>query len=203
MKKFNFYKKKISFFLFVAFFSCCYVAFAQEKEYLKDGTIEEQIDFVIEKSSNWDIYKLITRSWMTTLKKSVMDSLNITKTEITTQKRLIIEKETEIKNLQDALQETKEHLNVAQNEKDTITVMGGDFSKGVFLTTTILIILALAVLLVLIFGLYKRNAAVLSKISEELDVTNKEFEDYRQESRKKHEQLVVQHHREIKKLKGM
>ena len=180
-----------------------YYVFAQEREYLKDGTIEEQIDYVIDKSSTWEASKVIKTIWVTTLKKSVLDTLGTAKNEIAMQKQLVIEKEVEIVNLQDDLQETMNKLNVAQNEKDTITVFGADFSKGIFLTMTILIILALAALVVILFGLYKRNAVVLNKIMEELETTNRDFENYRQESRKKHEQLVVQHHREIKKLKGM
>lgn len=198
-----FFRKTCMALCFGTFFTFYSIVSAQEKEYLKDGSIEAQIDNIVEKSSNWDTYKMVPRGWMTTLKKNTLDTLNAAKNEIAFQKSLVLEKETEIENLQDELLETKSKLNVTQNEKDTISFMGANFSKGVFLTTIIIIFIVLAVIVVVSLGLFKRNAVVLNKITEELEVTNRDFENYRQESRKKHEQLVIQHHKEIKKIKGL
>jgi hypothetical protein len=44
---------------------------------------------------------------------------------------------------------------------------------------------------------------VIQKNKEELSKITDEFEKYRQEARLKQEQLVIQHHKEIQKLKGI
>ena len=180
-------------------------SYAQDdrKIYLNDGTIEEQLEHVISKSSNWDVYKLILNDWVTKLRRNTLDSLNASKREIVAQKELVANRDKEISELQSTLQKTRDDLNLVQKEKNSITIFGMNISKGIFLSVTILIILGLATFAVMAFGLYKRSFSVINKTQTELDKITQEFETHRQEARKKQEQLVVQHHKEIKRLKGI
>jgi preprotein translocase subunit SecF len=202
MKRFNcFINKKLVIILLL--FSVIIFVSAQEKEYLKDGTIEEQISYVIDKSSSWDNHKVILNSWISNLKKNTLDSISSLKKEISSQRNLLSEKEAEIINLQDDLKNTKDNLDKTESEKDTIPFLGINFSKNAFLTTVILIFIILIALVITIFWLYNRSFKVIRKTQEELETINKEFEEHRQESRKKYEQLVVKHHKEIQKFRGL
>jgi predicted PurR-regulated permease PerM len=189
--------------IFLTLFSFIFSASAQDREYLKDGTIEEQINHVIEKSYSWENYKSVPNSWLSSLKRNTLDSLNSLKKEIDLQKNSLAEKETEINNLQTDLKNTKENLDKTETEKDTIPFLGILFSKNAFLTTVIIIFIVLIALMIIIFWLYNRGFNIIRKTQEELETTTKEFEDYRQESRKKYEQLVVQHHKEIQRFRGL
>ena len=197
--------KKIIISSFLMIFAFHISSFAQEdrKVYLSDGTIEEQLEHVIGKSSNWDAYKLILNDWVTKLRRNVVDSLNASKNEIAAQKELVANRDNEISELQSTLQKTRDELNLVQKEKDSITLLGVNISKGIFLSVTIIIVIGLAAFAVMAFGLYKRSFAAINKTQAELDKITQEFEIHRQEARKKQEQLVVQHHKEIQRLKGI
>ena len=197
--------KKIVISSFLMIFAFHISSFAQEdrKVYLSDGTIEEQLEHVIGKSSNWDAYKLILNDWVTKLRRNVVDSLNASKNEIAAQKELVSSRNNEIAELQSTLQKTRDELNLVQKEKDSITLLGVNISKGIFLSVTIIIVIGLAAFGVMAFGLYKRSFGVVNKTQAELDKITQEFETHRQEARKKQEQLVVQHHKEIQRLKGI
>ncbi|MCL2073544.1 MAG: hypothetical protein FWH18_06475 [Marinilabiliaceae bacterium] len=177
--------------------------FAQEKEYLKDGSIEEQITHLTNRSTSWENHKVVLNSWLSNLKKNVLDTIALSKQEVELLKKSLAEKENEIKNLRESLQKASSELSDVQHEKDTFIFLGINFSKGLFLTTVITLILVLMALIIASFGLYKRSFDTIRKTRDELDTINTEYENYRQESRKKHEQLVVQHHREMQKLKGL
>ena len=193
----------ISLFLMIFIFQISSYSQEDRKVYLNDGTIEEQLEHVISKSSNWDIYKLILNDWVTKLRRNTLDSLNASKNEIAAQKELVANRDNEIAELQSTLQKTRDDLNLVQKEKNSITLLGVNISKGIFLSVTIIIVIGLAAFGVMVFGLYKRSFAVINKTQTELDKITQEFETHRQEARKKQEQLVVQHHKEIQRLKGI
>lgn len=173
------------------------------KAYLTEGTLEEQFNHVIDKSSSWENYKMITNSWINTLRRNTLDTLTTAKKEIALQKSLANEKEETIVTLQNTLEETQSALNLAVKEKNSFRILGLNISKGLFLTITWLIIIGLAGLSFVAIGLYKRSFSVIQKNKEELSKITDEFEKYRQEARLKQEQLVIQHHKEIQKLKGI
>jgi hypothetical protein len=63
------------------------------------------------------------------------------------------------------------------------------------------VIFALIILLVLGSFLFKRNLSTTYSTRKDLDQIKGEFEEYRRTSRERHEQLVINHFNEIKKLK--
>ena len=196
---------KKSFFIgSIVFLAAGFTVQAQDnKAYPTDGTLEEQINHVIDKSSSWENYKMITNSWINTLRRNTLDTLNTAKKEIALQKSMVAEKEAAIVALQNTLEETQNSLNLAIKEKNSFRILGMNISKGLFLTISWLVIIGLAILAFVTFGLYQRSFSVIQKKKEELAKINSEFENYRREARLKHEQLVIQHHKEIQKLKGL
>jgi peptidoglycan hydrolase CwlO-like protein len=189
--------------LFFTLFSFVLFAHAQDKDYPKDGTIETQINHVIDKSPGWENYKSVLTSWLSSLKKNTLDSLNLSKKEIDSQRKSIAEKEAEINNLQERLKDATGKLDEIDTERNTIPFFGINFSKNIFLSTVIVILLILIALISILFWLYKHSFTVIRKTQEELEKTSKEFEEHRQDSRKKYEQLVIQHHKELQKFRGL
>lgn len=180
--------------------------FAQDvktKQYLKDGTIEEQINHVIEQSSRWETYKMITDGWVSALRKNTFDTLKVMRSEIASQKMLLTQKDSTISQLENSLSETREALSVAQKEKNSFRFLGSNMSKGFYQSITWFAILTLAILLSIMFGLYNKSFSKIKRAKGELEETKNEFEAYRQDARKKYEDLVKQHHKEIIKLKGL
>ena len=64
------------------------------------------------------------------------------------------------------------------------------------------IVLGLAAFAAIMFVLFKRSHLVTSQTKNELDTTEKEFNEYRKSAREKYEKLVVSHHHEVMKLKN-
>lgn len=174
---------------------------ASNKIYNNDASIQDQFKQVVEKSSKWQNYIMVLDNWAVNLQKNTLDTLSRVKNEVAEQKTLITQKENAIKSLETTLEETKAGLSEAIKERNSFSIVGMKISKGLFLTTTWLIIIALAVFSFIAMGLYKKSFSVVNKTNEELAKTNEEFETYRKDSRKKYEQLVVQHHKEMQKLK--
>jgi len=174
----------------------------KSQAYINNATIEEQFTQVFDKSSKWENYKVVLESWLTSLRRNSLDSLNTFKQEIANQKGLVQEKEITIDSLNVKLKSTQEELATAIEARNSFSVLGISTSKGFFLTVTWLIILSLAGFSIIALGLYKRSFSVIQKTKEDLDKTSLELENYRQETRKKQEQMVIQHHKEMQKLKG-
>lgn len=172
------------------------------KVYPKQATIEEQFHHVIEKSSKWENYKMVTDTWLTSLRRNTLDSINLLKTNIAEKNTIIAQKDTTIKKLEANLEATNQSLLKATKEKNSFSIIGIVISKPLFLTLTWFIIIALSVISFVAISFYKRSHFIIKKIKDEQMKTLQDFDDYRQDSRKKYEQLVVQHHKEMQKLKG-
>ncbi len=54
------------------------ISFAQEddKLSLNEGTVDNQFEYVIQKSNNYQEFKVVKKTWMYALKAHTMDSLN-------------------------------------------------------------------------------------------------------------------------------
>lgn len=171
------------------------------KVYPKQATIEEQLNHVIEKSSRWENYKMVTDTWLTNLRRNTLDSINLLKATIDDRNSIITQRDTTIKKLETNLEATNQLLLKATKEKNSFTIIGIVISKPLFLTLTWTIIIALSIISFMAITFYKRSHFIIKKTKEEHSKTLQDFDDYRQESRKKYEQLVVQHHKEMQKLK--
>jgi flagellar biosynthesis/type III secretory pathway M-ring protein FliF/YscJ len=104
--------------------------------------------------------------------------------------------------LEQTLQETTEERDLAIKNKNSLSFLGIQMNKAFYNSIMWIIILALAVLLVILFLLFKRSFTVTRQTTKDLEETREEFESYRQQSRERYEKLVVQHHQEVLKLKG-
>jgi hypothetical protein len=174
----------------------------KSQAFINNATIEEQFTQVVDKSSKWENHKVVLESWLTGLRRNALDTLKTSKQEIANQKALVKEKEITIDTLNVKLKTTQEELVTALEARNSFSVLGINTSKGVFLTVTWLIILSLAAFSIVALGLYRRSFSVIQKTKEDLDKITAEFDIYRQDTRKKQEQLVIQHHKEMQKLKG-
>lgn len=176
--------------------------FSQNK--FQDGlTISEQWEFIKQKSSRWENYSMIQDPWLNNIKSSVLDSLD-SKNKIiaelnSTINKINIEKE----ELTQKAENIKQELEKTRTEKNNFEILNISMNKSVFVSIISFTFLGLLIFTAFSFLLFKRENMNMSKCKKENEQLKQEFEDYRQESRIKQEQLVIQHHKEIQKLKGM
>ena len=176
--------------------------FSQNK--FQDGlTISEQWEFIKQKSSRWENYSMIQDPWLNNIKSSVLDSLDNKNKMIaelnSTINKINIEKE----ELTQKAENIKQELEKTKTEKNNFEILNISMNKSVFVSIISFTFLGLLIFTAFSFLLFKRENMNMSKCKKENEQLKQEFEDYRQETRIKQEQLVIQHHKEIQKLKGM
>jgi len=106
--------------------------YSQETKILNEGTIENQLDFVINKSGKFKEYKVVKKTWIYTLKAHVLDSLQKEKYTIIEANKLISKKQKDFSLLQEELIKINKQLDSVTNSKNTIKLFGIEFEKDLF-----------------------------------------------------------------------
>jgi hypothetical protein len=129
----------------------------EEQKALNDETIENQFDYIIKKSSNYQKYKVIKKTWIYSLKSHVVDSLKKEKNRILELKSDITNQKNKFSNLQKDLTAITKQLEEETNSKNSISLFGVEFDKSTFKIIIGLIIGGL--LIALFYFIYSfRNA---------------------------------------------
>ena len=171
------------------------------KQTLESGTIENQFDYLIKKSYNYKDYKNVKLWWLQRLQKAVDDSLEINKKEIIDLKIIVTEKDNEIKTLTTNLESTKTDVVQLNTEKDNIIFFGMLISKPLYnsiLWTIIAVLLAL--LLIYIFR-FNRSNSITVNTNDKFNELESEYENHRQRSLEREQQLRRKLQDEINKQK--
>ena len=169
------------------------IAYSQQSELekmFKSMPIEEQYDYVYEKSESYERYKVIRTTTFQLLKKSSLDSINAYKNDLT-------EFNNEIRNLNQTVGSKDQTINTLskdlealKNTKDSMKFMGTEISKGAYNTILWSIVLSLAVLVALFFLLFKRSNSVTSEVKKRLSEVEDEFENHRKNALKREQKLA-------------
>ena len=189
---------------FAIAFICALSINAQEnepKQTLDSGTIENQFDYLITKSNRYQEYKVVKRAWLDRLKKAVDDSLNIVKKELIDTKITLSEKETEIVTLTNSLNTTQETVSNLNNEKDSISFFGMLISKPMYNTTLWSIITILLVALLFFVFKFNNSNAITREAKDKFSDLEIEYENHRQRSLEREQQIRRKLQDEINKQK--
>lgn len=187
--------------LFLSSFSLNAQEAAEEELSLDKGSISNQFDYVISKSSRYQDYKVVRETWLTRLKSHVADSLKNSRLELSQTQQVLQEKNNQVDSLKSQLQNTESKLESAIKEKNSIPLLGISTDKTVYNSVMIFILAALAIGLLIFIFLYKRSNTVTIQTKNDLEQIKEEFDKYRKNAREKEERMVVKHHDEMMKLK--
>lgn len=174
-----------------------------QKAYIDGGSIIDQFEYVQEKSSRWENYTMIPDPWFKLLKKNALDTLKMKNEEIAELQNSLTKKDVELQNSMTELTSTQKALSETEAAKNSFNIFNMEMSKGFFLSLIGFIFIALLVITSGALLLFKKENMAIKRNKNEHDLLKHEFEEYRQEVRIRQEQLVIQHHKEIQKLKGM
>src|SRR5690606_14494095 len=92
--------------------SCSFTTFSQndtedEKLSLEEGSIDNQFEYVIRRSNNYQDFKVVKKTWLTTLKAHTIDSLKAVHKDLADTKILVNTQAKEISDLKSSLESTK------------------------------------------------------------------------------------------------
>jgi len=207
----NFYKSTIAL-LIIAFFSLTIQAqnnaTKPEKQLSLDGgSINDQFEFIITKSSNWNderrqSYEVIKRNWVLKLRDNVLDSLKAVHKNLNDTKNTVNKQTQEIEKLKTDLSTTQGTLNQTNTEKDSMSLFGIQMSKGGYNTLMWSIIGGLFALLLLFIYKFKDSNSITKQAKATLAETEEQFEEHRRVALEREQKVRRQLQDEINKQKS-
>lgn len=165
----------------------------------KNGTIENQFDYVIQKSNNFQEYKVVKKEDLNLLKKNSMDSIAKFKTALNELKVKFSTHDAIVTGLNDSLQVVKTELKDLKSAQNNVDFLGTPVSKSSY-NVIMWSIVSVLLLIVLISFFQMRSAKSFSKSAQnELGKLEEEFEEYKHKALEKEQKLGRQLQDEINK----
>ncbi len=167
----------------------CLVAFnytnAQEtdtdenKLSLTEGTIDNQFEYVIQRSNNYEDYKVVKKTWLYALKAHTIDTLKVIQQNLSDTKLVVKNQAEEIKILKDNLANTNATLSTVKEEKNNMSLFGMQMSKAGYSALMWSFIAILLALLLLFIYKFRNSNIITKQAKKSLEDTEREFNEHR------------------------
>ncbi|GAA3577512.1 tRNA (guanine-N1)-methyltransferase [Snuella lapsa] len=199
-------------FVFTLAFFCSTYNFAQndepkEKLSLNSGTIDNQFDYVIQKSytykGNGKVYKNVEYHWLTQLKAHTLDSLKAIHKDLADTQLNVKNQAKEIADLKSKLSNTESDLEKTNNEKNNMALFGLQMSKTNYNILMWAIIACLLAFLLFFIYKFKNSNAITKAAKHSLTEIEEEFEEHRKTALEREQKVRRQLQDEINKQKGV
>jgi hypothetical protein len=179
----------------------CVSANTTVKEVLDTASLKQQIDYVIQKSTTYEQYKVIKIEWVNKLRSHILDSLNKSRKQLQLSQNAVSLGQKSIDSIKASLDLTQSQLTKITREKNSIKFLGFYISKLGYNSLMFSIFIALAVMLGIMIFLFRRSNIVAKTIRQEFEELKVEFETHRLRSREREEKMARRHLDEILKYK--
>lgn len=170
---------------------------------LNDGTLDNQFEYVIRRSNNYQDYKVVKKTWLYAIKAHTMDSLQAIRKDLANTQKMVDSQATQITELKSNLSDTQNNLDNTIQEKDNMALFGIDMSKSNYSVLMWIIIGALLALLLFFIYKFKNSNAITKQAKQSLAETEEEFEDHRRIALEREQKVRRQLQDEINKQKNM
>jgi hypothetical protein len=174
----------------------------EDKLSLNEGSIDNQFEFVIRRSNNYQDYKVVKKTWLYSLKAHTLDSLIAIHKDLSDTQKMVDSQALEITNLKSSLSHTKVTLDQTNEEKDNMTLFGLLMSKGNYNVLMWSIIGALSGMLLIFIYKFKNSNSVTKLAKKSLAETEEEFEDHRRNALEREQKVRRQLQDELNKQKN-
>lgn len=163
----------------------CFHSFAQESAIDSlniEKTIIDQFNDVVDKSGNYQDYKVIKKSELNTFRDQLSQTKSAFEEEIAILKQNLASQEKEIENLANQLKITQENLTKSEEASDSIQLFGANLNKTAYQTGVFASLGILILGLIILSVKFKSNNETTNEAKEALASTNAEFEAYKQKA---------------------
>lgn len=163
------------------------------------GSIENQFEYVIQKSNNYQDYKVVKKEDLNLLKKNSMDSIAKFQTALNELKVKFATHDAIVTGLNDSLKVVKTELKDLKSAQNNVDFLGTPISKSSY---NLIMWSIVSVLLLLVFFSFfqMRSAKSISKAAHDgLGKLEEEFEEYKRKALEKEQKLGRQLQDEINK----
>jgi len=169
---------------------------------LNDGTIDDQFEYVIQKSNRYQEYKVVKTNWLFTLKAHTLDSLKALKKDLSDTQAIVDTQANEISGLKTNLTNTQNNLDKTNKEKNSMALFGLNMSKTIYNLLMWSIIAALFVLLLVFIYKFKNSNSVTRLTKNTLLDIEEEFEEHRRNALEREQIVRRQLQDKLNKQKG-
>jgi hypothetical protein len=192
----------MKYFAALVFILCAGIANGQQENEALEGKypLNDRYQLLKSKSQNYKEYKVIRESVLDNFWKIVRDSVAAKEAAIGTRDQNIKRLNTELSTTQATLKEKENSMEQVVHASTHISVLGIDFSKGVFITTVMIIIAVLILLALLMSGRLKMVHSSMKERMDAFNSLNNEFEEYKRKAMEKQTKLSRELQNERNKL---
>jgi hypothetical protein len=171
------------------------------KPSLDNGTIESQFGYLYRKSSSYQEYKVVKKTFYQKIKGNVLDSMQALKKDLVDTKKLVEVQGNEIKSLKSDLLTTNDNLVSVTKEKDDIKFLGMPMTKASYNSLLWTIIFSLVALLLFFIFKFKSSNTITVQSKNLLNDTEKEFEAYKAKALEREQKVRRELQDELNKQK--
>ena len=164
-----------------------------------NGSLDKQFDYVVQKSNNFQEYKVVKKDFLTILKRNSLDSVNRFKTELADLKNEFSNHATIVKQLKDTLKTTQTELDKLKIAQDNVSFFGAPISKTNYNLIMWGIVSVLLLILVIFLFQLKGSKSIASDAKNALEKLEDDYEEYKRKALEKEQKLGRQLQDEINK----
>jgi hypothetical protein len=181
------------------------ITFAQQATEAVQGNynLRDRFQLMKTKSQSYNDYKVIKETVLDGVWKIINDSLNAKNAAIRGAQANINGLKGQLAKTEDALKAKEKSMTDIQYASTHITVLGIDFTKGVFLTVVACLLGGLIAFVAVIFGRMQLQSKSLSERNLAVSALTNEFEEYKHRAMDKQTKLSRELQDERNKLASM
>jgi len=170
---------------------------------LIEGSLQEQFDFMMTKSSRYQAYKVVSLKWLDKYQSNINDSLKQMRLQLIDTKSLIEKQNKEISDLKAESQKVKSKLEETVNSKDSMKFLGMEMPKGTYNSIMWVLILGSLAVAGACFMLFKRSNVVTIATKLTLEEVREEFDTHRKNALVREQKLARKLQDEVIKNKNL
>ncbi|NQY29509.1 MAG: tRNA (guanine-N1)-methyltransferase [Flavobacteriaceae bacterium] len=183
---------RLYFFLLALILSVSTIS-AQETEKelsLTNSTVPEKFDYIITKSNNFQEFKVVKRTWLHTIKKQVLDSVNKQKKAIKALAVIIEDQKSNTTKLESKIEALNNEITIVNTGKDNISFVGSDMKKDAFKNLFWSIISVLSILLLFFIYKFKNSNTITQEAKAQLADIEKEYENHKKTALEREQKVM-------------
>ncbi|MFY7743331.1 MAG: tRNA (guanine-N1)-methyltransferase [Flavobacterium sp.] len=190
------------FFVFIFVFGNAQTASKDSLPASINGNLNQQFDYVFQKSNSFQEYKVIKKEYFALLKENSTDSVNRFKKELEQLKGNFLAYDKNLQSLKDTLATTKSSLEEVKNAQNNMNFFGISVAKSSYSMIMWGIVLALLFLSLIILFRFKNAKTIANESLRNFEKLEEDFEDFKRKSLEKEQKLGRQLQDEINKHKN-
>ncbi len=163
----------------LSLFFLCLLSFSVLAQTETDNSIQGQFIDVVDKSNNYQEFKVIKKTKLAALRKNILDSINKLEQTIVTTNKTVDDQAAQISKLENTLTSTNTDLTASREKEDGINFFGVLVKKATYNTIMWSIIAVLIAALLFFIFKFKNSNTITRNANNKLEETESEFEAHR------------------------